>query len=405
MRKLVVWGTALIAVTAPATASYAGHGHGGGGGGGGGTPTFTLSIPADPVAVDQSLVQSVAITVTRAGASATSIKNCSSTVSVATTPNTDSGDGAAANTDYTAPTSVTIPKGALTADIAIGLAHESETAPDADTTESFNVTISNATSSCKKTSTIASASAVVTISDSRHAFHVPDGAEVQLSGILLGGCDPLYASFEVPGSTFGLGDNTADPCDVPIGVSDFRWKNDTGDEQIARLGLDDLACGVGADLIYYSDTTSAAGTVTDANHARVTPTSDPNVWTVDLADTGGGCNFDAGSWKIPPAGQGNMTATLRLVTSAPDAPTNPSATPNGSSEVDLQWDAMPTADSYEIWRGDAGTGSETFLDTTNTPSYTDTSVSADTTYDYYVKAVNDVGTSGPSQEVEATTTP
>ena len=31
--------------------------------------------------------------------------------------------------------------------------------------------------------------------------------------------------------------------------------------------------------------------------------------------------------------------------------------------------------------------------------------SADTDYDYYIKAVNDVGTSGPSQEVEALTTP
>lgn len=402
MRKLVVWGTALVAVTAPATASYAGHGHGGGGGG---TPTFTISIPSVPVAIDQSLVQSVAITVTRASASATSMKNCSSTVSVATTPNTDSGDGAAANTDFTAPTTATISKGATTTDITIGLVHESETAPDADTTESFNVTISNAISNCKKTSSITNASAVVTISDSRHAFHVPDGAEVQLSGMLLAGCDPLYATLEVPGSTFALGDNTSDLCDVPIPAADFRWKNDTGNEQIVRVGLDDLACGAGADLIYYSDTTSAAGSVTDANHARVTSTADPSVWTVDIADTGGGCNFDAGSWKIPPAGGGNLTATLRLVTSAPAAPTNPGATPNGSSEVDLQWDAMPTADSYEVWRGDAGTGTETFLDTTTTASYTDTTVSADTTYDYYIKAVNDVGTSGPSQEVEALTTP
>jgi len=401
MRKLLVWSAAMLVVSAPSIA-YANNGHGHGGGGG--TPAFTLSVPAS-AAVDQSGVQSVSVTVTRVASSAVNLKNCSSTVTVATSPNTDSGAGAVAGTDYATPTeTATIAKGQTFTTFLVQLIHETANAPDADDTESFNVTISNPTSNCKSKAGIVNPSAateVVTISDGRTTFHVPAGDEVQLSAMSLGGCDSLYAYlFRTVGDPILLGSQAdLSPCAGSTTPSDTSWTNDTGDDVVVAIGVTDVNCDFPDGVTYFSDTTSSVLGDTTLNHARVTPVSE-NVWTVDVTDTGGGCP-SPNDWRIPAAGQGSFSGTLRIVTAAPDAPTNFSASANGSFEIDLAWDAMATAESYDVYKGDSG--SEVFLDNTTNNTYEDTdSIVVGTEYCYYVIAKNGVGSSTQSSEQCAT---
>ena len=67
--------------------------------------------------------------------------------------------------------------------------------------------------------------------------------------------------------------------------------------------------------------------------------------------------------------------------------------PDGSS-VSLSWNAVTGADSYEIWRGEVvnnnaqwGTSAYATVDPAPTVTYTDSSVTAGTTYAYAVRSV------------------
>jgi hypothetical protein len=96
------------------------------------------------------------------------------------------------------------------------------------------------------------------------------------------------------------------------------------------------------------------------------------------------------------------------ITTPPTAPSTPAglaATP-GSGSVLLSWTASTgTAPiTYNVYRGTAS--GETLLTSADaTASYTDSSVTAGTTYYYKVSATNSVGTSGLSSEVSATVIP
>ena len=89
----------------------------------------------------------------------------------------------------------------------------------------------------------------------------------------------------------------------------------------------------------------------------------------------------------------------------PEPPGNLTATPVGSSEIDLSWTASPSAGvtAYRVYRGSA-TG--TPLATVNAPATTfrDTGLSPSTTYDYSVTAVSANGESTPAT-ASATTGP
>ena len=89
--------------------------------------------------------------------------------------------------------------------------------------------------------------------------------------------------------------------------------------------------------------------------------------------------------------------------SAPIAPTGLTATA-GNLQVALAWTASAGATSYNVYRGTTTGGESTTAVATGiaTPSYTDTGLTAGTTYYYKVAAVNSVGTSGYSNEANAT---
>ena len=86
-------------------------------------------------------------------------------------------------------------------------------------------------------------------------------------------------------------------------------------------------------------------------------------------------------------------------TGAPAAPTNLTATAASSSQVNLSWTASTTSGvTYTVLRN----GSVDKTGVTGT-TLSDTGLQASTTYSYTVEAVDSGGTSGPSNQVSATT--
>lgn len=85
------------------------------------------------------------------------------------------------------------------------------------------------------------------------------------------------------------------------------------------------------------------------------------------------------------------------------APTELSATAEGSDEIDLEWDSVDEATSYVVYRATSSSSKYNQIATTKTTNYSDTDLLDDTTYYYKVKAKNSSGTSAFSPEDHATT--
>ncbi len=94
------------------------------------------------------------------------------------------------------------------------------------------------------------------------------------------------------------------------------------------------------------------------------------------------------------------TATLAL---PPAAPTGLSATAS-AGQVTLNWNAVPAAATYSLYRATSagGEGTSAYMTGLTGTSSVDTSVQVGTTYYYQVAAVNAAGTSGLSAEVSVT---
>ena len=100
-----------------------------------------------------------------------------------------------------------------------------------------------------------------------------------------------------------------------------------------------------------------------------------------------------------------IIVTPGTTVAAPAAPTGLAATA-GNAQVSLTWNASTGATSYNVYRGTAAGGeSATAIATGVTgTSYTNTGLTNGTAYYFTVKAVNAGGTSGASNEANATPT-
>jgi fibronectin type 3 domain-containing protein len=97
-----------------------------------------------------------------------------------------------------------------------------------------------------------------------------------------------------------------------------------------------------------------------------------------------------------------VSTTPAAAATAPSAPTGVVATP-GNGSVSLTWTASAGATSYDVYRGTtAGGEGATPVGTGTTASFSDTGLTNGTTYYYKVTAVDSVGASPASGEVNAT---
>ncbi|MEW6181641.1 MAG: LamG-like jellyroll fold domain-containing protein [Bacillota bacterium] len=96
------------------------------------------------------------------------------------------------------------------------------------------------------------------------------------------------------------------------------------------------------------------------------------------------------------------TSEYASAVSAPSAPTGLTATA-GDAQVDLSWDTVSGADTYNVKRSTTSGGPYTTIaESVTSTTYTDTGVTNGTTYYYVVSAVNAGGESGNSSEASAT---
>jgi fibronectin type 3 domain-containing protein len=144
-----------------------------------------------------------------------------------------------------------------------------------------------------------------------------------------------------------------------------------------------------------------AGTVVTIT-ANTPPTGEVFTgWTGGTAASFANASSATTTYTTTAAAQ-TITATYGAV---PATPAGLTATA-GTVKVTLAWTASSGATSYNVYRSTSsgGEGATAYASGLTSPSYTDTSVTAGTTYYYKVAAVNSTGTSAQSSEVSATPT-
>ncbi len=113
---------------------------------------------------------------------------------------------------------------------------------------------------------------------------------------------------------------------------------------------------------------------------------------------------NANNYSLTPA---TLAATTPAAPTAPFAPTSLTAGATSANQIDLRWDASSgNPSAYDIYRGtttDTSTYTKIISVTGSTTSFGNTGLNSATTYYYYVKATNSIGSSPPSNTANATT--
>ena len=89
--------------------------------------------------------------------------------------------------------------------------------------------------------------------------------------------------------------------------------------------------------------------------------------------------------------------------SIPNVPTGISASANSSSSITITWNTVSGASEYRIYRSSSSSGSFNQVGSAVLTSYTNTGLSANTTYYYRITAYTSSGESSQSTTTSATT--
>lgn len=90
-------------------------------------------------------------------------------------------------------------------------------------------------------------------------------------------------------------------------------------------------------------------------------------------------------------------------TSVPSTPTGVTASAQSSSSIRVSWNPVSGATGYYVYRSTSSSGSFSQVTTTSSTSWTNTGLSANTTYWYRVAAYNSRGTGSQSSSTSART--
>jgi cellulose 1,4-beta-cellobiosidase len=105
-------------------------------------------------------------------------------------------------------------------------------------------------------------------------------------------------------------------------------------------------------------------------------------------------------------GSGTSASSAQVsALTVPAAPSGVTATPVSASQVNVSWTATAGATSYTVQRSTTSGGPYTTVGSPTTNSFSNTGLTAGTTYYYVVEAVNASGTSAASTQVSALTMP
>ena len=129
--------------------------------------------------------------------------------------------------------------------------------------------------------------------------------------------------------------------------------------------------------------------ITSANNGTHT-------WTAKAYDAAGNSSTSSGV---------SLTVNIASSTTPPLAPSDLTATALSSNQINLVWqDNSNNEDGFHVWRYHSSVGwTQIAVVGANTASYSDTGLSASTTYQYAVRAYNSAGVSSWSNTVPATT--
>lgn len=192
--------------------------------------------------------------------------------------------------------------------------------------------------------------------------------------------------------------------ETTLGLLGATFWEDTGDsvEYISsHSAASIIAKDTGSQLtIAVSDPTHKQSVVTvELNKSGVSLISnDPQITVLQLTPTI--------KFEVDVSGKTGKTYTAKFsyngnVAVPPNTPTGLGAVQNSTS-VSLNWDSVLNASSYEVYKSRVGGSGYSLLKSGLTsPGYTDTSAPAGSAYYYMVKAVNSIGSSGFSEEVNS----
>jgi len=145
----------------------------------------------------------------------------------------------------------------------------------------------------------------------------------------------------------------------------------------------------------------------DFNVSGVVDNTDYNEWRANFGRTAPELPADGNSDGTVDAAdyvvwRKNLGKTLADV--APDAPRGVEARATGATSVEVTWQAAAQTTSYAVQRRQPGTETEftTIAPSVGTTSYTDSTATANTLYEYRIVAQNTNGSSPASQSAEAT---
>ncbi len=191
-----------------------------------------------------------------------------------------------------------------------------------------------------------------------------------------------------------------------VGSLDASVTSTSGSNSVTSLSTGSLTTTANDDLLIYAVTTSVTeSTWTAESGYAIAPNASNSQLAVEYGVAGSPGSYSGSlSWGSSAVANGVYLALTPSTGQAPAAPTGLTATASSSSQINLSWTGSSGATSYSVFSSTTNGGpySQVASGVAST-SYSNTGLTAGTTYYYVVQACNSDGCSGDSNQASATT--